>query len=79
MRRRFTRKLRKMQGKLSPPVGIGADEKTVKGDNAELIPGNSTIELKDNTIVVVFGASGDLAKKKTVSFETLWAAKPQRP
>ena len=28
---------------------------------------NSTIELKENTIIVVFGASGDLAKKKTVS------------
>jgi hypothetical protein len=26
-----------------------------------------TIELKDNTTVIVFGASGDLAKKKTVS------------
>jgi hypothetical protein len=25
-----------------------------------------TIELKDNTIIVVLGASGDLAKKKTV-------------
>lgn len=26
----------------------------------------STIELKENTVVVVLGASGDLAKKKTV-------------
>ena len=26
-----------------------------------------TLELKDNTIIVVLGASGDLAKKKTVS------------
>ena len=26
----------------------------------------STVELKDNTIIVVLGASGDLAKKKTV-------------
>jgi glucose-6-phosphate 1-dehydrogenase len=26
----------------------------------------STIELKDDTIIVVLGASGDLAKKKTV-------------
>ena len=26
------------------------------------------MELKDNTIIVVLGASGDLAKKKTVSF-----------
>jgi glucose-6-phosphate 1-dehydrogenase len=25
------------------------------------------MELKDNTIIVVLGASGDLAKKKTVS------------
>jgi glucose-6-phosphate 1-dehydrogenase len=28
------------------------------------------MELKDNTIIVVLGASGDLAKKKTVS---IWA------
>ena len=27
----------------------------------------STIELKDNTVIVVLGASGDLAKKKTVN------------
>lgn len=26
----------------------------------------STLELKDNTVIVVLGASGDLAKKKTV-------------
>ena len=26
----------------------------------------STVELKDNTTIVVLGASGDLAKKKTV-------------
>jgi glucose-6-phosphate 1-dehydrogenase len=25
-----------------------------------------TLELKDNTVIVVLGASGDLAKKKTV-------------
>jgi hypothetical protein len=29
---------------------------------------NSSMELKDNTVIVVLGASGDLAKKKTVSF-----------
>ena len=30
-----------------------------------------SIELKENTVIVVLGASGDLAKKKTVSwFET---------
>lgn len=28
----------------------------------------SSIELKDDTVIVVLGASGDLAKKKTVSF-----------
>jgi glucose-6-phosphate 1-dehydrogenase len=28
---------------------------------------DSTIELKDNTVIIVLGASGDLAKKKTVS------------
>lgn len=27
---------------------------------------DSTMELKDNTVIVVLGASGDLAKKKTV-------------
>lgn len=27
---------------------------------------NRSIELKDNTIIIVLGASGDLAKKKTV-------------
>lgn len=27
---------------------------------------HSAIELKDNTVIVVLGASGDLAKKKTV-------------
>jgi hypothetical protein len=26
----------------------------------------STIELKENTVIIVLGASGDLAKKKTV-------------
>lgn len=28
------------------------------------------MELKDNTVIVVLGASGDLAKKKTVSKST---------
>lgn len=28
---------------------------------------HSTIELKENTVIIVLGASGDLAKKKTVS------------
>jgi len=27
--------------------------------------GDRTVELKENTIIVVLGASGDLAKKKT--------------
>lgn len=27
---------------------------------------SSTVELKDDTVIVVLGASGDLAKKKTV-------------
>lgn len=30
-------------------------------------PLHSTAELKDDTVIVVLGASGDLAKKKTVS------------
>jgi glucose-6-phosphate 1-dehydrogenase len=34
---------------------------------------NRTIELKDNTIIVVLGASGDLAKKKTVRLGSLEA------
>jgi glucose-6-phosphate 1-dehydrogenase len=29
------------------------------------INSDSTIELKENTVIVVLGASGDLAKKKT--------------
>ena len=29
---------------------------------------HSTIELKEDTVIVVLGASGDLAKKKTVCF-----------
>jgi hypothetical protein len=29
-------------------------------------PLRSTVELKDDTVIVVLGASGDLAKKKTV-------------
>jgi glucose-6-phosphate 1-dehydrogenase len=29
------------------------------------------MELKDNTIIVVLGASGDLAKKKTVSSQAV--------
>lgn len=29
----------------------------------------STIELKDDTIIIVLGASGDLAKKKTVRYQ----------
>lgn len=32
----------------------------------------STIELKDDTIIVVLGASGDLAKKKTVRAPPSW-------
>jgi hypothetical protein len=31
-----------------------------------LLTTSSTIELKENTVIVVLGASGDLAKKKTV-------------
>ena len=31
----------------------------------------SSIELKENTIIIVLGASGDLAKKKTVCREVL--------
>lgn len=31
----------------------------------------STMELKDDTVIIVLGASGDLAKKKTVSDDPL--------
>jgi glucose-6-phosphate 1-dehydrogenase len=31
----------------------------------------SSMELKDNTVIVVLGASGDLAKKKTVKLPPL--------
>lgn len=33
---------------------------------ANMAPLNSSVELKDDTVIVVLGASGDLAKKKTV-------------
>ncbi|CRK30061.1 hypothetical protein BN1708_018413, partial [Verticillium longisporum] len=32
---------------------------------SELTSAASTLELKDNTVIIVLGASGDLAKKKT--------------
>ncbi len=35
-----------------------------------MLTGTSAIELKDNTVIVVLGASGDLAKKKTVRVTT---------
>jgi glucose-6-phosphate 1-dehydrogenase len=31
----------------------------------------STLELKDDTVIIVLGASGDLAKKKTVCLYSL--------
>jgi hypothetical protein len=34
--------------------------------NSDLGSTSSSIELKDDTVIVVLGASGDLAKKKTV-------------
>lgn len=34
--------------------------------DTDLLGPSSTIELKDDTVIVVLGASGDLAKKKTV-------------
>jgi hypothetical protein len=35
-------------------------------EEANCEPHHSTMELKENTVIVVLGASGDLAKKKTV-------------
>ena len=35
-------------------------------EDADISCPTRNIELKDNTIIVVLGASGDLAKKKTV-------------
>lgn len=35
-------------------------------NNTDLSAPSSSIELKDDTVIVVLGASGDLAKKKTV-------------
>ena len=40
---------------------------------AEFEPSCSNMELKDNTVIVVLGASGDLAKKKTVGLARLLA------
>jgi hypothetical protein len=39
------------------------EQRIIIGDWANM---SSTLELKENTTVVVLGASGDLAKKKTV-------------
>jgi hypothetical protein len=39
---------------------------TILAPDVEANAGN--VELKENTVIVVLGASGDLAKKKTVSF-----------
>lgn len=39
---------------------------------------DSTIELKDDTIIVVLGASGDLAKKKTVRRSPYWGTIRER-
>jgi hypothetical protein len=39
---------------------------TIVPPDVEANAGN--VELKENTVIVVLGASGDLAKKKTVSF-----------
>ena len=41
---------------------------TIVAPDVEANAGN--VELKENTVIVVLGASGDLAKKKTVSFES---------
>jgi hypothetical protein len=43
-------------------VTLGFNART-KGLTSAL---HSAMELKDNTVIVVLGASGDLAKKKTV-------------
>lgn len=54
----------------SPATGKMMDDmshKTVFDKNVLTeISGLSSIELKDNTVIIVLGASGDLAKKKTV-------------
>lgn len=45
------------------------DLSMIPGGSYVLLTGirdRSSIELKDNTVIVVLGASGDLAKKKTV-------------
>jgi len=40
---------------------------------------SSAMELKDNTVIVVLGASGDLAKKKTVSHPNHFSRSPIVP
>lgn len=40
-----------------------------RGIYTDVLVPDSNIELKNNTIIVVLGASGDLAKKKTVGFK----------
>lgn len=48
----------------------------IESFEANLTPCRSTIELKDDTLIVVLGASGDLAKKKTVLAPVPWLFEP---
>lgn len=45
---------------------LSENMRTKKNSTDDLSVPSSTIELKDDTVIVVLGASGDLAKKKTV-------------
>jgi hypothetical protein len=49
--------------------GVAPQQYTASQEPQLIRSPHSTMELKDNTIIVVLGASGDLAKKKTVSLE----------
>ncbi len=51
-------------GTYDPGSLLSAVEDTFRNSHS-LTPRHSTIELKENTVIVVLGASGDLAKKKT--------------
>lgn len=49
------------------PNKLGHSSRSTSRDFADTLRDDRVMELKENTIIVVLGASGDLAKKKTVS------------
>ena len=60
---------RELQNRLKIAHGVSCSSIVLHSETQVLtyLCPTSNIELKDNTVIVVLGASGDLAKKKTVS------------